>query len=87
MKVKRVGRSLFLSDLPRNVDGIETPKRLGPFELQITYAGDGNAHKAIILDNYIIPLIVAALEGKNFTKETLIKLDSAKFLDGIYGKE
>ena len=82
MKVTRIGRSLNLRDLPAEVDGIKTPKRLGPFSIQIMYDGDGNAHKAIILDSYIIPLIVKALEheeeyidfvdlrGKSATQET-----------------
>lgn len=59
MKFEKVdSRRLRVTDLPETVDGIRT--KVYGLEVLLAYTGDGSVYKGIVLDNVVVPLMLAA---------------------------
>lgn len=66
MQVKQQNRTLYITDLPTNYgeDIVRScAAQIGEIAVSVWYEGRGTATKGIVLDNIIIPLIVAALRS------------------------
>jgi hypothetical protein len=73
MKCEREGceRTLHVSELPVKIKGFENCY-VG-LDIEIRYAGDSSALKALPLDHVIIPRIVAALNHDEATEDEIIQ--------------
>ena len=64
MKCERQNRRLVISDLPPTIEGLKIPRRV---TIDVDYGDDNEStplRKALVLDNVILPAIVAALGGE-----------------------
>ena len=71
MKVERENRTLYLTDIPTDI-GDNIVRKLAAdmpsMSIEVSYSGrQSNGHKAIVLDEVILPLIEAGLTGTRLT--------------------
>jgi hypothetical protein len=80
MSVIRDGRSLIFTMLPRMVAGVDMEGRgVQDMEVVVMYAGTSNCWKGIMLDNFIMPAILAGLVGQSAVEK--VKAHLRNYLD------
>ncbi len=87
IKHEKGQRTMLVQNIPATIAGGDN--RIKELEIEISYIGEGDGHKALVLDHCIIPNIVEALETqschndkneKQYRMRAECMLDVARFM-------